>query len=153
MHETFVISFDINPERHLIHINLSLPHFILNVLRAIETGLGVQLNSDATFGFCRVSLTPPTPSLPCTRSLLLDDGLEHDWTWNQHSRDKTEPRLGWDLPLFLFLLDVAVVEQTLRMLDWLHGGMCQSENMQSIRMFTRRNPTPVHFLRSLRLPP
>ena len=49
----FIIGSDIKPERQDIHINLSSPWFLMNAIRALETGWTVQLNGDATFGFCR----------------------------------------------------------------------------------------------------
>ncbi len=47
-----VIGSAIKPECQAIHINLSAPWFLLNAIRALETGWVVQLNGDATFGFC-----------------------------------------------------------------------------------------------------
>jgi len=49
----FVIGSDIKPERQAIHINLSPAWFLMNAISALETGWVVQLNGDATFGFCR----------------------------------------------------------------------------------------------------
>jgi hypothetical protein len=49
---TFVIGSDIKPERQAIHINLSAPWFLMHAIGALETGWVVQLNGDATFGFC-----------------------------------------------------------------------------------------------------
>jgi hypothetical protein len=52
----FVLGYDIVPERQAIHINLSAPWFLMNAIRALETGWIVQLNGDATFGFCRAAV-------------------------------------------------------------------------------------------------
>jgi len=52
----FVLGSDIKPERQAIHINLSAPWFLMNAIRAIETGWTVQLNGDATFSFCRAAV-------------------------------------------------------------------------------------------------
>ncbi len=52
----FVIGSDIKLERQAIHINLSAPWFLKNAIRALETGWVVQLNGDATFGFCRAAV-------------------------------------------------------------------------------------------------
>jgi len=49
---TLVIGSDIKAERQVIHINFSSVWLLLNAVRAIETGWVVQLNGDATFGFC-----------------------------------------------------------------------------------------------------
>ena len=48
----FVLGLDIKQERQLIHINFSNGWFLLNAIRTIKTGWAVQLNGDATFGFC-----------------------------------------------------------------------------------------------------
>ena len=42
--------------RQLIQINFANIWFLLNAVRAIETGWVVQLNGDATFGFCRADI-------------------------------------------------------------------------------------------------
>ena len=47
---------DIQPEYQVIHINFASVWFLLNAVRAIETGWVVQLNGDATFGFCRTDI-------------------------------------------------------------------------------------------------
>ena len=52
----FVLGSDIKPERQAIHISLSPPYFLFNAIRALECGLGVQLNGDGTFGFCRAAV-------------------------------------------------------------------------------------------------
>jgi hypothetical protein len=52
----FVIGSDIKAERQVIHINFSSVWLLLNAVRAIETGWVVQLNGDATFGFCRADV-------------------------------------------------------------------------------------------------
>jgi hypothetical protein len=52
----FVIGSDIKAERQVIHINFSSVWLLLNAVRAIETGCVVQLNGDATFGFCRADI-------------------------------------------------------------------------------------------------
>ena len=52
----FVIGCDIKAERQLIHIKFSSVWLLLNAVRAIETGWMVQLNGDATFGFCRADI-------------------------------------------------------------------------------------------------
>jgi hypothetical protein len=52
----FVIGGDIKPERQAILINMSAPWFVPNAIRALETGWVVQLNGDATFGFCRAAV-------------------------------------------------------------------------------------------------
>ena len=46
------MGYDIKPERQLIKINFANKWFLLNAVRAIETGWVMQLNGDATFGFC-----------------------------------------------------------------------------------------------------
>ena len=56
LYTAFVIGFDIKPERQLIQINFANIWFLLNAVRAIETGWIVQLNGDATFGFCRADI-------------------------------------------------------------------------------------------------
>ena len=56
MNTTFVIGWDIKPERQVIQINFANAWFLLNAVRAIETGWTVQLNGDATFGFCRADI-------------------------------------------------------------------------------------------------
>jgi hypothetical protein len=56
MYTTFVIGWDIKPERQVIQINFSNVWFLLNAVRAVETGWIVQLNGDATFGFCRADI-------------------------------------------------------------------------------------------------
>ena len=43
-------------ERQLIQINFANIWFLLNAVRAIETGWVVQLNGDATFGFCHANI-------------------------------------------------------------------------------------------------
>ena len=48
----FVIGYYIKPDRQLIQINFANIWFLLNAVRAIKTGWAVQLNGDATFGFC-----------------------------------------------------------------------------------------------------
>ena len=52
----FVIGKDIKAERDIVHINLSSPWFICNILRQIAAGWIFQLNADGTFGFCRHSV-------------------------------------------------------------------------------------------------
>jgi hypothetical protein len=52
LHETFVLGYDIKPERHLIQITFCA----LNALHALETGWVIEINGDATFGFCRAEL-------------------------------------------------------------------------------------------------
>ncbi len=51
-----MIGSDIKAERKVIHINFSSVWLLLNAVRAIETGWVVQLNGDATFGFCRANI-------------------------------------------------------------------------------------------------
>jgi hypothetical protein len=53
---TFVIGSDIKAERQVIHINFSSVWLLLNAVRAIKTGWVVQLNGNATFGFCRADI-------------------------------------------------------------------------------------------------
>ncbi len=53
---TPVIGSDIKPERQAIHVNLSAPWFLMNAICALETGWVLQLNGDATFGFCRAAV-------------------------------------------------------------------------------------------------
>ncbi len=50
--DAFVIGSDIKEERQSIHINFSSVWLWLNAVWAIEKGWVVQLNRDATFGFC-----------------------------------------------------------------------------------------------------
>jgi hypothetical protein len=52
----FVIGSDIKAERQLMHINFSSVWLLLNAVRAIETRWAVQLNWDATFGFCSANI-------------------------------------------------------------------------------------------------
>ena len=52
----FVIGSDIKTEYQVIHVNFANIWFLLNAARAIETGWVVQLNEDATFGFCRADI-------------------------------------------------------------------------------------------------
>ena len=40
----------------MIQINFASTWFLLNAVRAIETGWVNQLNGDATFGFCRADI-------------------------------------------------------------------------------------------------
>ncbi len=47
---------DIKPEYQVIHINFASVWFLLNAVRAIKTGWVVQLNGDATFGFCHADI-------------------------------------------------------------------------------------------------
>ena len=56
LHTAFVMGYDIKPERQLIKINFANKWFLLNAVRAIETGWVMQLNGDATFGFCRANI-------------------------------------------------------------------------------------------------
>ena len=56
MYTSFVIGWDIKPARQVIQINFSNAWFLLNAVRAVETGWIVQLNGDATFGFCRADI-------------------------------------------------------------------------------------------------
>ena len=56
LNTVFVIGFDIKPERQVIQINFASIWFLLNAVRAIETGWTNQLNGDATFGFCRADI-------------------------------------------------------------------------------------------------
>jgi hypothetical protein len=51
LYAAFVIGFDIKTCRQVIHVNFANIWFVLNAVRAIE-GWVVQLNEDATFGFC-----------------------------------------------------------------------------------------------------
>jgi hypothetical protein len=43
---------DIKNMLAMIHFNLSSWHFVLNAVLTNETGWGMQLNSNAIFGFC-----------------------------------------------------------------------------------------------------
>jgi hypothetical protein len=52
----FVLGHDIIPERQAVHINLSAPWFLMNAIRALETGWVLQLNGYATFGYCRAAM-------------------------------------------------------------------------------------------------
>ncbi len=56
LRETFVLGYDIKPERQLVQIIVSSAHFGLNSLRALETGWVIQLNGDAKFAFFRAKL-------------------------------------------------------------------------------------------------
>ena len=58
LYTAFVIQvgYDIKPERQVIQINFASTWFLLNAVRAIETGWVIQLNGDATFGFCRADI-------------------------------------------------------------------------------------------------
>ena len=51
----YVIGSDIKQERQAIHIILSEPRFLMNAIHALKTGWVVQLNGNATFGFCRAA--------------------------------------------------------------------------------------------------
>ncbi len=53
MYSAFVIGRDLNAERDIVHINITSLCFLSNILRQIATGWVVQLNANATFGFCR----------------------------------------------------------------------------------------------------
>ena len=52
----FVIGRDLNAKRDIVHINITSLWFLANTLRAIGTGWVFQLNSDATFNFCRTAV-------------------------------------------------------------------------------------------------
>ena len=56
LYKAFVIGMDITPEYQVIQINFASVWFLLNAVRAIETGWVVQLNGNATFGFCRADI-------------------------------------------------------------------------------------------------
>ncbi len=48
-----VIGHEFDVARDIIHINISSQWWLLNAFRAINAGWVIQLNSDATFIFCR----------------------------------------------------------------------------------------------------
>jgi hypothetical protein len=58
LHTTYVLGHDTKDIMMLAMIifNLLAPHFVLNAVRAIETGWGTLLNGYATFGFCRTNI-------------------------------------------------------------------------------------------------
>ena len=56
LYTAFVIGYYIKPERQLIQINFANIWFLLNAVCAIETGWVVQLNGDATYGFCSADI-------------------------------------------------------------------------------------------------
>jgi hypothetical protein len=56
LYSPFVIGLNINASRDIVHINLTLPWFLLTILRVIAGGWIFQLNGDAMFSFCRVAV-------------------------------------------------------------------------------------------------
>ena len=48
-----MIGRDIQAGNDILHLNITSPWFLLNVLRGIATGWIFQLNGDATFSFCK----------------------------------------------------------------------------------------------------
>ncbi len=51
-----VIGRNLDAKRDIVHINLTSPWFLLNLLRVIVSRWVFQLNGDATFSFCRVAV-------------------------------------------------------------------------------------------------
>ena len=56
LYSAFVLGSDFKAEREAIHISVSSAWFLMNAIRALECGWVVQLNGDATFGFCRAAV-------------------------------------------------------------------------------------------------
>ena len=54
-----VIGRNLDPQRDIVHINITSMWFLLNIFRAIASGWVFQLNGDATFSFCRTMLHLP----------------------------------------------------------------------------------------------
>jgi hypothetical protein len=53
MYAPVVFGYDLQAAHDLVNINISSPHFLLNVFRSINSGWTFQLNADGTFNFCR----------------------------------------------------------------------------------------------------
>jgi hypothetical protein len=51
-----VIGRNLDAQRDIVHINLTFLWFFFNFLRVIASGWVFQLNGNATFSFCRVSV-------------------------------------------------------------------------------------------------
>jgi hypothetical protein len=51
-----VIGRNLDAQGGIVHINLTSPWFLFNLLRVIASGWVFQLNGDATFSFCRVAV-------------------------------------------------------------------------------------------------
>ena len=47
------IGRDLQAANDILHLNITSPWFLLNVLRGIATGLILQLNGGTTFSFCK----------------------------------------------------------------------------------------------------
>ena len=56
LYSAFVLGSDFKAEREAIHVSVSNAWFLMNAIRALECGWVVQLNGDATFGFCRAAV-------------------------------------------------------------------------------------------------
>ena len=48
-----IIGRDVQAANDILHLNVTSPWFLLNVLRGIATGWVFQFNGDATFSFCK----------------------------------------------------------------------------------------------------
>ena len=48
-----IIGRNVQAANDILHLNITSPYFILNILRGIATGWIFQLNGDATFSFCK----------------------------------------------------------------------------------------------------
>jgi hypothetical protein len=66
----FVIGRDINAEHDVIHLNVTSPWFLFNVLRAFAAGWVFQLNGDATFSFRSRVVPEYRPMIPPVIELL-----------------------------------------------------------------------------------
>ena len=56
LYSAFVLGSDFKAEREALHMSFSSAWFLMNAIRALECGWVVQLNGDATFGFCRAAV-------------------------------------------------------------------------------------------------
>ena len=54
--EPIVIGMGIQAHRDVVHVNLSSPWFLFNVLRSYKCRWATQLNGDCTFNFCKVAV-------------------------------------------------------------------------------------------------
>ena len=51
-----IIGRDLQAVNGILHLNITSPWFLLNVLRGIATGWIFQLNGGATFSFCKSAI-------------------------------------------------------------------------------------------------
>ena len=59
-----IICRDVQAANDILHLNVTSPWFLLNVLRGITTGWVFQLNGDATFSFFKSAVDMTGPSSP-----------------------------------------------------------------------------------------